>query len=141
MAKRDKPSAPIVRKTARGLSPAASIDAEQVWADPVGTEYDLVKRTKRSWPQLKLYWSMLNRIVKATGDWPSSVHLSDEIKLTLGYRRVLANLRTGEVHECPDSIALDNMSHDEFMAYFEAAQALLAEKIGFDPLAFLEEAA
>lgn len=139
--KRDKQPPAIVRKSQRGISPVSAFDAEQVWNDPVGTEYDLVKRTKRSWPQLKLYWSMLNRVVKSTQGWPSAEHLSDEIKLTLGYRRKLVNLRTGEVTDTVDSIALDNMKHDEFIAYFEDAQKLLAERLGFDPLGFMESAA
>lgn len=140
MARRDKQPPPIVKKTARGLSPSHSRDAELIMADPAGTEYDLIKRTRRSNQQLRLYWAMLDRVVKATGCCPTAEHLSDEIKLTLGYRRMLADLRTGKVTESVDSIALDRMSHEDFMQFFEAAQQLLAEKCGFDPLSFMEAA-
>lgn len=139
MTKREKAPSPMVVKTARGLSPVAAFDAEQLWADPAGTEYDLVKRTKRSWPQLKLYWAMLNRVVKATGKWPSAEHLHEAIKLTLGYCREGVNLRTGDVTLVADSAALDRMDHDQFRQFFDAAQGLIAEQLGFDPLAFIEQ--
>jgi hypothetical protein len=136
--KREKPPIPMVVKGARGLSPVAAYDAEVLWSDPLGTEYDVVKRTKRSWPQLKLYWAMLGRVVKATGKWPDPEHLHEAIKLTLGYCREVVNLRTGEVTIVPDSAALDAMDPEEFRAFFDSAAALLAERLGFDPLAFIE---
>jgi len=141
VSKREKPPAPMVEKAARGLIPVAAYDAELLWADPVGTEYDLVKRTRRSWPQLKLYWSMLNRVVKGAGKWPSAEHLHEAIKLTLGYVREVVNLRTGEVSLVADSAALDAMSPDEFRVFFDSATELLAARLGFDPLAFTEERA
>ena len=141
MSKRERPPAPVVRKEARGLRPVAAFDAEALWADPVGTEYDLVKRTKRSLPQLRLYWAMLNRVVKATGKWPDAEHLHEALKLTLGYRREVANLRTGKVTLVADSAALDAMDPEQFRAFFDSAVELLAETLGFDPLAFMAEAA
>lgn len=141
MTKRDKPAPIIVRKTPRGLSPVMAGDAEDLMNFPLNTEFDLVPRTKRSWPQLKLYWSVLGRVVKATQGWPSAEHLSDEIKLTLGYRRQLANLRTGEVTETVDSIALDKMKPEQFREFFDDAMRLLADRLEYDPLAFMEAAA
>lgn len=141
MAKREKTPSPIVRKTAKGLSPAAAFYAEMIWDDPIDTEYDLVKRTKRSLPQLRLYWAMLHRVVKATGKWPTAEHLHEAIKLTLGYVREVVDLRTGAVSVVADSAALDAMTHDEFRVFFDAAQELISEQLGFDPLAFMGEAA
>lgn len=138
MGKREKPPAPMVEKSAHGFMPVTAYDAELLIADPVGTEYDLVKRTRRSWPQLKLYWSMLNRIVKATGKWPTAEKLHRDIKLTLGYVEQSVNLRTGETTLTPDSVAFDAMTQDEFQIYFNHAVELLAEKLRFDPLAFIE---
>ena len=128
----------MVAKTARGLSPVAAYDAEMLWADPVGTEYDLVKRTRRSLPQLRLYWSMLQRVVTATGKWPDAEHLHEALKLTLGYCREVVNMRTGEISLQADSAALDGMDADQFRAFFDSAVAELARHLGFDPLAFIE---
>lgn len=134
--KRNKQPAPIVRKTPRGISPVAAFFAEQIMADPMGTEYDLVKRTRRSNPQNALYWSALNQVVKATGKWPTPEHLHDELKLICGYSRPAVDWKTGEVHTIVDSTAFNAMDADQFRAYFDAAMEKLAEHIGFDPLAF-----
>lgn len=139
--KREKPPVPMVRKEAHGIRPIAAFDAEVLFSDPTGTEYDLVKRTRRSWPQLKLYWAMLGRVVKATNKWPDAEHLHESIKLTLGYVREVANLTTGEVTMVADSAALDAMDPEQFRAFFDAAQELLAKQLGFDPLAFMDVAA
>lgn len=136
--KREKPPVPMVRKERNGYSPVSAYDAELLFSDAAGTEYDLVKRSKRSLPQLRLYWSMLNRVVKATGKWPTAEHLHEAVKLTLGYCREVANLRTGEVTLVADSAAFDAMDPDQFRVFFDDAAALLADKLGFDPLAFME---
>lgn len=138
--KRDKAPSPIMVKAARGVSPVSAYDSEILITDPIGTEYDLVKRTKRSNPQLRRYWSGLNRAAKATGRWPDGEHLHEELKLALGYYRKVANLKTGEVHLIPDSIALDKMPHDQFQEFQHAAEELLIRTIGFDPWSLMEAA-
>ena len=139
MSRRDKAPPPIVRKTLRGLSAVSAFDAEQFVNDPVGTEYDLVKRTKRSNPQNSLYWSTLTRVVIATGKWPSAEHLHHELKLICGYRMTVVDWKTGEVSQAVDSTAFDQMSADEFRAYFDLAMQNLAEHVGFDPLGFYQD--
>jgi len=140
MARRDKPPAPIVKKTPRGLSPVAAIFAEEIMSDPMNTEYDLIKRTRRSNPQNALYWKTLDRVVKATGGWPSTGHLHHDLKLVCGYVYKTVNWETGEVVEVVDSTAFDAMSADEFRQYFDLAMMKLGEHIGFDPLAYQEVA-
>lgn len=141
MAKRDKRPAPIVRKEARGLSPVGSFFAEMIMEDPVGTEYDLVKRTKRSNPQNALYWSVLAHVVKATGKWPTPEHLHHELKLICGFAIPVVNWETGQPGVAVDSTAFDKMTHDEFRVYFDTAMEKLAEHLRFDPLAYLPRAA
>lgn len=141
MSKRDKAPAPIVRKEARGLSPVDSYFAELVMSDPIGTEYDLVKRTKRSNPQNGLYWSTLSHVVKATGKWPSAEHLHHELKLVCGFKMTVVDWATGETSIAVDSTAFDKMTHDQFRVYFDMAMEALAEHLGFDPMAYLPRAA
>lgn len=135
-ARRDKPPAPIVRKTARGLQPVAAFFAEQILSDKAGTEYDLVKRSKRSNPQNALYWITLANVVRATGRWATAAHLHDDLKLMCGFRRTTVDWDTGAVRIVVDSTAFDAMNADEFRVYFDTAMAKLAEHVGFDPLAY-----
>jgi len=141
MSKRDKRPAPIVRKEARGLSPVSAFFAEMVMDDPVGTEYDLVKRTKRSNPQNGLYWSILGHVVSATGKWPTAEHLHHELKLVTGFSIKVVNWDTGEVGVAVDSTAFDKMTADEFRVYFDFAMERLAQHLGFDPMAYMPRAA
>lgn len=136
MTKRDKPPAPIVRKTRRGLQPVAQFFADMILEDAEGTEYDLVKRSKRSNPQNALYWSVLGDVVKATGRWATAEHLHDDLKLICGYSRKSVNWDTGAVNEIPDSTSFNAMNADEFRVYFDTAMAKLAEHVGYDPLAY-----
>jgi len=119
----------------------SAYDAEALMAFPSSAEFELVPIVSRSRKQLGTYWMMLRRVVNATDAWPSAVYLSDEIKITLGYRHQLADMRTGEIHTSVDSIALEAMTQAEFSAFYDQAQKLLTEKLGFDTLAFLEEVA
>lgn len=135
MAKRDKRPAPIVRKEMRGLSPVDAFFAEQIMSDPIGTEYDLVKRSKRSNPQNSLYWVTLDRVVKATDKWPSPEHLHDALKRVCGFVTINHDL-AGNEFITTDSTAFDAMTADEFRNYFDRAMEKLAEHLGFDPLAY-----
>lgn len=134
--KRDKPPAPIVRKTPRGLSPVSGFFADQIYADADGTEYDLVKRSKRSNPQNGLYWSVLGEVVRATGAWPTAEHLHDDLKLVTGYSRKAVNWETGDTSTIPDSTAFNAMNADQFRVYFDTAMQKLSEHLGYDPLAY-----
>lgn len=141
MPKREKPPYIEVVMTPRGLRPHTPDDAEKMVAVGLGHTFHLSPVTKRSDKQLRTYWKALGMAVKSTGKWPSAEHLHDDIKFTLGYRRLIANLQTGEVAETVDSVALDKMDHEQFCNFMNQAMGLLADAIGYDPLAFLAEAA
>jgi len=140
MAKRDKRPSPIVRKEARGLSPVSGFFAEMIMDDPVGTEYDLVKRSKRSNPQNGLYWSTLGQVVNATGKWPTAEKLHDALKRACGFVVINHDLN-GNEFITTDSTAFDQMNADEFRVYFDLAMEKLADHLGFDPMAYLPRAA
>lgn len=139
--RKDKAPAPIVRRTAKGFQPVSAYDAEILMSDPVGAEYDLVKRSRRSLPQHRLYWQVLTQVVRATGKWPSAEYLHDDLKLACGYRRQVVDWSTGEVSIAVDSTAFDAMNQDEFRVYFDLAMSKLNEHLGFDAMAFMEGAA
>ncbi|KGM44459.1 hypothetical protein JY97_00475 [Alkalispirochaeta odontotermitis] len=138
---KDKPPAPMVTLTQRGLIPLDAYDAEAIAADPKGTEYDLVKRSKRNWPHLKKYWKCLHMVVANDDRWPTASHLHDDLKLACGYVRQCLNFETGELSQVVDSIAFDKMTQPEFEEYYNRAFAKLASVIGYDPLALLPDVA
>lgn len=140
MSKREKRPLPIVRKTTRGISPVDAFGSELLFADPVGTEYDLVKRSRRSNRQLGLYWKALSLVVQGTNKWATAEHLHDALKRASGYVTVNHDM-AGNPFVTTDSTAFDAMNADEFRAYFDAAMEKLSAAVGFDPLAFMQEAA
>lgn len=134
---KEKPAI-LFRKDKRGLTPVSAFDEEALSALPLGTEFELKAMTKRSWPQLKLYWSILAAVVAATGIAPDAPHLHSLIKQDLGYV-TLVKLLDGTLQSWPDSAALDAMEPDEFSQFFDSAMKRLAEVTGIDPMAILEE--
>lgn len=140
MAKRDKRPAPIVCKSSRGLSPVSGFFADMIMDDPMGTEYDLVKRSKRSNPQNGLYWSTLAHVVKATDKWPTPEHLHDALKRVCGFVTINHDM-LGNEYITTDGTAFDAMTADEFREYFDQAMERLADSLGFDPMAYLPRAA
>jgi hypothetical protein len=140
MTVRDKPPAPMVTRTDKGLRPSRAWDAEDLANDPIGTEYELVKISRRKPKQHRTYWRAINLVVKATNRWPDAEHLHDELKLACGYYRKAANLATGEIMLIPDSTAFDRMEQDQWQGFMDKAMELVAKECGFDPLAWLEAA-
>jgi hypothetical protein len=131
---RDKPPAPIVRKTGGALSPVSAWDAELISAQPNGTEFDLIARTKRSNPQNALYWRTLAAVCEATGRWerPEALHMA--LKVQLGYVEPLMGLDGKIKGMVPDSTSFAAMTHADFRVFFDRAMAALAEATGVDPL-------
>lgn len=130
----------IVRKTPKGLVPVSAFDQEQLFGQAIGAEFKLVSLTKRSIPQHRAYWKALTLVADNDERWGSTEHLHDALKRACGYVTVTHGL-DGKPFVTTDSTAFDAMKQDEFAAYFKKAMAKLAEAVGYDPLAFLEEAA
>lgn len=140
MAKRGKEKAGMIfEKTPLGVRPIAAFDAEELDRFPLGTEFNLVPRAKRSLPQHRTYWKALSETVKATGAWPTPEHLHDALKHDMGYVEVRKSL-DGKPYISVESTAFDAMTADEFKAYMDVAMQRLAEVTGIDPLAWLEAA-
>ena len=128
----------IMRVAGSGLTPVSQMDAELVDALPRGVDLEVtVKHLKRSLPQLRLYWAILAEIVKATGRFATAQHMSDEIKVCLGYVEKRVTF-TGQPYYRADSIAFENMDAPVFKNYFDRAMELIAREMGIDPLATYE---
>ena len=137
--KREKPTF-IMRKTRRGLAPVSAFDEERLHDMPLLTEFEVTPLTKRSTKQLRLYWSILSRVVAATEIAPTAAHLHDLLKIELGYVRPV-KLLDGRTMLWPDSTALHAMEPDEFRQYFDNVMMFIAHRCGFDPLLEFHEGA
>lgn len=135
----DKPPSPIVVKSPNGIRALRSWDLEAIASDPIGTEYELNRVSKRKPKQHRTYWKALGLVVKSTDKWATSAHLHDELKIACGYYRIAKNLRSGQELILPDSTAWDKMDQAEWQVYFDKAMEVLSGAVGFDPLSFLEE--
>lgn len=139
--KTDRERIPIVlRRTERGLEPRSRLarDILDQYAEHSDVEVTIKKR--RSLPQLRLYWTMLQKVVEATGAYPTAEHLHDAVKMQLGYTSPM-RLLDGGVAWIPDSVAMAKMDAVQFKGFFDSAAELLAKTYGFDPLAETEQEA
>ena len=139
--KTDREKIPLVlRRTDRGLEPRSRQAVDLLAQYAVHSDVEVSIKKRRSLPQLRLYWAMLQNVVAATGAWPTAEHLHDALKLDLGYVTPVKSM-DGKLVMVPDSAAMAKMDSAQFRAFFDAAAARLAEAYGFDPLAQTEEAA
>jgi hypothetical protein len=139
--KTDRERIPLVlRRTERGLEPRSRQAADLLAQYAVHSDVEVTVRKRRSLPQLRLYWAMLQNVVEATGAWPTAEHLHDALKLDLGFTTAVKSIDGGMVL-IPDSTAMARMDAAQFKVFFDLAAAKLAEVCGFDPLAQTQEAA
>lgn len=125
----------LMRRAKASLIPVSGYDDELLAAIPEGNLVEVTVRRKRSWPQLKLYWALLNNVVKNYPcGYPNSDKLHDAIKMALGYTSELIGL-DGVVYIIPDSIAINKMDQADFQLYFDNAIVLLNRLTGTDVLA------
>ena len=123
-----------VMKVEGALVPLTEHDADQLAEAAHGSVFNMTKTGKRSNPHHNMYWSILTKVVKATGKWPTRDHLHNDLKWACGYVKMRYNSLAGCHMRVIDSISFDDMDQDEFNLYFELAMAKLAEAIGYDPL-------
>ena len=129
----------LLRRSAKGLEPLDAVDAEVISQIPIGSDVEVQIKKRRSSRQHRLYWKMLGETVAATGKFPSAAHLHDEIKMALGYTEKRVSF-DGRIYYRADSTAFEKMDGAEFKVFFDRAVHLIADNMGFDPLAFYQEA-
>ena len=135
---KDKPPAPIVVKVGSRLAPVSPYDADELDRYAIGTEFDLVARTKRSIPQNGTYWKALDKAVEATGRWPSREALHTALKVKLGHVDPIFGMDGRVVGMQPKSTGFEAMSHVEFRDYMDRAMAELSGTLGYDALRWMK---
>lgn len=136
MSQRDK-SPLVLRRTERGLEARSRLAADALAQYALHSDVEVTVKKRRSLPQLRMFWAMLQNVVEATGAYPTAEHLLDAMKVEMGYTTPM-RLLSGDVVFVPDSIALNRMDSAQFRAFFDRAVELLARTYGFDPLATTE---
>tara|TARA_R110000822_G_scaffold23346_5_gene72318 strand:- start:281 stop:694 length:414 start_codon:yes stop_codon:yes gene_type:complete len=137
MTSRSKPTIQMELRNG-ALSPVTRYDAEIMETYSQGQVFDIKSVSQRSNPHHKLYWTILNHVVKATGAWPTSAHLHNEVKFLTGYYKSIINQSTGGVFCVVDSISFESMDQKEFSIFFDAVMEKLSDKLGIDPMELLE---
>lgn len=124
-------------RTDKGITPEMHMDADQMADVPYGKRLKVSVSFPRNRKRDGLYWAVLRETVRATDRWPSDKHLHEDLLITLGFWVKVVSL-AGDIRLMRDSTAHDKMTDPEFSAYFTRAMALLAQEIGYDPLAEYE---
>jgi hypothetical protein len=124
-------------RTSKGITPEFAMDADKFEDVPFGKRIKVSVSFPRNRKRDGLYWAVLREVCRATDRWPSDKHLHEDLLITLGFWVKVVSL-AGEVRLMRDSTAHDKMTDPEFAAYFTRAMALLAQEIGYDPLAEYE---
>ena len=137
MKKKDKPGI-ILRKERGKPVPVSAFDEEQWQSLPDKTEVDVTERTKRSNPQNRFYFGILANTIEMCGATMPVTSLHHDLKQALGYVTLYRDL-DGSLRKEVDSTNFDEMKPHEFRVYFDAAMALLAERVGFDPVAAMPQ--
>ncbi len=133
MPKTDRDKSPIIlRRTNHGLAPLNGFDADRLAEYPFGADLEVTIKCRRSIPQLRAYWVMLQRVVDATGSYPTAEHLHEALKLEMGYTKPIRRFN-GKTELVPDSVAISAMDAATFQLFFTAAEAKIAEAFGIDP--------
>jgi hypothetical protein len=86
----------------------------------------------RNLAQLRAYYAMLNRVVAATGRWPSADALSFQISLDLKSGHPVIDTE-GRAHWQPDSRSVSAMPQDIFDELFRNTEQWLIDTLGCHP--------
>ena len=121
-------SAPIyvIRHGSR-LMPHSELDEEAIRALP--TEFEIVPKLKRSSPQLRLYWALMETLAENLEQPVTKEAMSQWFKLRCGLTEEI-KMRSGNIVTLPSSVAFDKLPQDQFSAYFDRVKEL-ARSLGY----------
>lgn len=126
-----------VKRLGSSFIPISRFDQKLILEQPEDAVLEISVARRRSLPQMRKYWAILNEIVENTPagfSYPTAEHLHYAIKLALGYTTSVVTL-DGIIIQVADSIAFDKMDGKQFGEFFERACELLNKLTGTDVLA------
>ena len=108
--------------------PHSELDEEAIRALP--TEFEIVPKLKRSSPQLRLYWALMQTMTENLDQPISKETLSQWFKMRCGLTEEI-KLRNGDILTFPSSVAFSNLPQDQFNEYFRKVKDL-AQSLGYN---------
>jgi len=134
--KKEEPIYAFIR-SGNALYPEMDMDVRALDGIANGQRVRVVVKEFRNAARLRLYWTVLHRVVEATECAPTAEHLHQAIKLELGFATPVLLSNNMKVL-VPDSISFDAMDEATFMAFFDRATQFLSSTYGIDPLEFYD---
>lgn len=123
-----KPSTILMRRVGGMLHPADEKAAALLRRIPPKTPIAVRILRHRNPEQTALYWSVLTRVVEATGRWRTPEELHMALKVALGMVESMV-LISGRKILVPQSTAYDQMTADDFSAYMDSALKIICDEV------------
>ena len=118
----------VMRHIGGGLFPADATGADLLRHLPPRMPVAVRIMRGRSAVQCALYWSVLEKVVEATGRWRTSQELHLALKVATGHIDIV-RLVDGRMVKVPQSTAFDAMTQDEAQAYYDAAFRVICDEV------------
>lgn len=123
-----KPSTILMRRVGGMLHPADEKAAKLLRRIPPKTPIAVRILRHRNPAATALYWTVLDRVVEATGRWRTPEELHMALKVALGMVESMV-LISGRKILVPQSTAYDQMSEDDFSSYMDSALKILCDEV------------
>lgn len=123
------------------LIPASPAAREAVGAMKEDAEAFFQPWLPRNMAQHRKYFAVLNNVVQASGEWPSTEALRYDIFRALKRGEDRVSPVDGTVYFVPDSMAVASMPKAEFERLYEDTMRWLTDRYGCDPEMLTQEAA
>lgn len=121
------------------LVPADIMADEFLATIKIGREVLITIRRARNPRHHRLLFAALRKVVDNTDRWANEETLLDELKLATGLAEIRVNLLTGRPYAIPASISFAAMDQLKFSQWFERATPILAQSIGVENAALMDE--
>lgn len=131
----------MFRKAALAFVPVGRDGRELLAKVKDGSTVFMEVWTARNMKQHRKYFAVLNNVVEATGEWPSTEVLRFDLFKQLGRGTIRVSHFDGSTDFIPDSMAVASMPRDEFERLYDDTMRLLTERYGCDPEMLTEAAA
>lgn len=123
------------------LVPVSASAREAVGAMKEGAEAFYQPWLPRNMAQHRKFFAVLNNVVEATGEWPSTEALRYDIMRALKRGEDRISPVDGTVYFVPDSMAVASMPKAEFERLYEDTMRWLTDRYQCDPEMLTQEAA
>jgi len=123
-----RPSIILCRRIGGALWPADGRAGEMLSRIPQRSAVAVRLMRSRSHAQLAMYWSVLEKVVEATGRWRTAEELHLALKVATGHVDIV-RLIDGRRVLVPESTAFDAMTQDEAQAFYDAAFRVICDEV------------